>query len=301
MVIRHFFVIRPFSFVIAKLSFVIVYNPPMPETLLTSAKTEFIARATLLGGGIDLVALGSTQRAGGTSLVLEMRDGGLAVLFRYGCAVLFDATVLEGDEFLRQITPRIRQPLVESERETETLRVRIDPQGKETVEGDTVVLYQLSSEKLQLVADVLAKSVALARYETSVAQQFDRIEPFAAKLDAWGRGSREASELLQHLGGALLAEHKVVAGAQVDDTPELLWDHPDQERLWARLRDEFEIRERFTALNRKLALISRTAETALELLQNRRALRVEWYVVGLIVVEISLTLIQWLYLGLRQH
>jgi uncharacterized Rmd1/YagE family protein len=59
------------------------------------------------------------------------------------------------------------------------------------------------------------------------------------------------------------------------------------------LRDEFEIRERFAALHGKLALISRTAETALELMQNRRALRVEWAIVGLIVFEIVLTLVQW--------
>ena len=112
-------------------------------------------------------------------------------------------------------------------------------------------------------------------------------------LDHWGRGARAARELLQNLGGALLAEHRVVAGTRVDDSPELLWDHPELERLWARLRDEFEIRERFAALHSKLNLISRTAETALELLQNRRALRVEWAIVGLIVFEIALTLVQW--------
>ena len=43
-------------------------------------------------------------------------------------------------------------------------------------------------------------------------------------------------------------------------------------------------------LNRKLELISRTAETVLELLQHRHSLRVEWYIVILIVVEILLTL-----------
>ena len=46
-------------------------------------------------------------------------------------------------------------------------------------------------------------------------------------------------------------------------------------------------------LHGKLALITRTAEAALELLQNRRALRVEWAIVGLIVFEIVLTLVQW--------
>ena len=53
--------------------------------------------------------------------------------------------------------------------------------------------------------------------------------------------------------------------------------------------------ERFDALNRKLDLITRTVETVLELLQNRRALRVEWYIVGLIVFEIVLTIGQLVY------
>ena len=39
----------------------------------------------------------------------------------------------------------------------------------------------------------------------------------------------------------VLAEHRVVAGARIDDSTELLWDHPELERLWARLRDHFEI------------------------------------------------------------
>ena len=41
-----------------------------------------------------------------------------------------------------------------------------------------------------------------------------------------------------------------------------------------------------------LAVISRTAETLLELIQNRHSLRVEWYIVALILVEIGLTLFQ---------
>ena len=43
-------------------------------------------------------------------------------------------------------------------------------------------------------------------------------------------------------------------------------------------------------MERKLDLIARTAETALEVLQDHRNLRVEWYIVILIVLEILLTL-----------
>jgi uncharacterized Rmd1/YagE family protein len=272
---------------------------PPTATPPTPAHDAFQARAILLGQGIDITALGATDRTGAAPLVLDLPGGGGAVLFRYGAAVFFHATPATIATTLLRVGPHVRQPFPDQEQETELLDIRIDPAGKETLEGNTLVLADATPEKLQLVADILAKSVSLAHHERSIERQFERIEPFAVNLDHWGRGGRAARELLQHLGTALLAEHRVVAGARVDDAPELLWDHPELERLWARLRDEFEIRERFAALHGKLALISRTAETALELMQNRRALRVEWAIVGLIVFEIVITLVQWWLAGFR--
>jgi len=267
----------------------------------------FRAQAVLAGTGIDLASLGSTDRTGATPLAVELigsltggslaanstAGGGVAFLFRYGAVVFFDAAPAGVTEYLRQITPQIRQPFPQGECETEVLDIRLDPAGRETIEHNTLVLADASLEKLQLVADIMAKSVSLAHHEKGIERQFERIEPFAVNLDHWVRGGRAARELLHNLGGALLAEHRVVAGTRVEDSPELLWDHPELERLWARLRDEFEIRERFAALHGKLSLISRTAETALELMQNRRSLRVEWAIVGLIVFEIVVTLVQW--------
>ena len=98
--------------------------------------------------------------------------------------------------------------------------------------------------------------------------------------------------LLRHIGRALLDELKMVARAEVTDRPELIWDHPDLKQLYLRLEDEFELQERATILDRKLELISRTVETVLELLQKRRSVRVEWYIVMLIVIELALTLYQ---------
>ena len=47
------------------------------------------------------------------------------------------------------------------------------------------------------------------------------------------------------------------------DKPEIIWEHPNLERLYLRLEDEFEIRERHLALERKLNLVSHTAQTVL--------------------------------------
>lgn len=287
-------------------------SPAAPSPPLTGR--AFRAQAVLVGTGLDIGALGAAERTGGAPLMVELVGSaplgggeapatagaiatGVAVLFRYGAAVFFGVSPAGVAEYLRQIAAHVRQPFPTPEHETEALEIRVEPGARETVEGNVLVLADVTPEKLQLVADIMAKSVSLAHHERNIDRQFERIEPFAVNLDHWGRGARAARELLQHLGAALLAEHRVVAGARVDDSPELLWDHPELERVWARLRDEFEIRERFAGLHGKLALISRTAETALELLQNRRALRVEYAIVGLIVFEILLTLLQWWVVG----
>ena len=44
------------------------------------------------------------------------------------------------------------------------------------------------------------------------------------------------------------------------------------------------------AMERKLALISETAGTLIELVHNQRSLRLEWYIIGLIGLELLLSL-----------
>ena len=88
----------------------------------------------------------------------------------------------------------------------------------------------------------------------------------------------------------LLTQTQTVGRVEVTEKPEITWDDVELDRLYERLSVEYELRERDLALTRKLELISRTVQTYLELRQNRLSLRVEWYIVLLILVEILLFL-----------
>ena len=262
----------------------------MMDTLSVFTKKTFKARGLLLGERLDLRALGKAERLADAPLTISVRGGGVAVLFRYGAAVLFAVTPSEQAAFLEQMKILVIQPF--NEPETEEVEIQIESDGREGMHDAAVVLQDCSIERLQIVADILSKSMVLAMYEGKVNRDFDRIEPFALNLEQRSRAGRDARELLSHIGGALLSEHKMVGRVQVDEKPDLIWERPDLERLFLRLEDEYEISERYAALNQKLELISRTAETVLELLQHRRSMRVEWYIVILIVLEILLTLYQ---------
>ena len=80
----------------------------------------------------------------------------------------------------------------------------------------------------------------------------------------------------------------------------MLWDRPDLERLYARLEDEYELRERATALHRKLEVIRDTAQALTDLIDTERGLRLELIIVLLIVFEIAITFVQ-MYLGRAAH
>jgi uncharacterized Rmd1/YagE family protein len=129
-----------------------------------------------------------------------------------------------------------------------------------------------------------------AHYETRLAGDFDRIEPLALRLERDGRIAGGVREHLKRIGALLLIEHRMVGRAEIGDKPDLLWDHPALERLFALLEAEFEVRERLAAIERKLALVARTVRTLVDLLNAEHALRVEWYILALIAVDILLTL-----------
>ncbi len=259
-------------------------------SLSQSGKTDFKARALLVGERLDLRSLSISDRLATDPVAIAAGASGIAVLFRYGAVVLFNVAPLEESDLLRQLLPLVHQPYASPE--TESLEIHIDGSTREGMTGNVLTLADYAIERFQLVADILSKSTVLAMYEARASRSFDLVEPFAVSLQKDAQSASSGGVLLKQIGVALLSEHNLVGRVEVIDKPEIIWEHPNLERLYLRLEDEFEIRERHLALERKLDLVSNTAHTVLEVLQSRRSFRLEWYVVILILVEILLSVVQ---------
>ena len=253
-----------------------------------SDKASILVRAMFVGQRIDLRTFEQTRRLASAPLTVSAGENGVVVLFRYGVIVMAGLQPAEVIAFTSQIAHLIadRFPVPEWE-ELELVR---DVEGSEGIVGGRIHLQDFNLERIQVVADALAKSVVLAHYEVELAKHFDRIEPLAASLSQARRPGPKGKQLLEHLGDTLMIENKMVGRVEVSEKPELLWEHPEYERLYLRLEDEYELAERHDAIERKLALISKAAATLLGILQNRRSLRVEWYIVILIVIDIVISL-----------
>jgi uncharacterized Rmd1/YagE family protein len=100
---------------------------------------------------------------------------------------------------------------------------------------------------------------------------------------------------LRHIGNALLVQHRLSGRVAVTEKPDVVWDRQDLDRLYARLEDEYELKERAEALSRKLAVIADTAEILTDTIDTRRSLRLEVIIVILIAVELAVAAFQVLY------
>ena len=256
----------------------------MPNDIETSAAAPpRWARSVLLG---DRLAIDRSKYSGVVSSApfCFRRGDGYVVIFRYGVVVLINLPAAEESvvlEDLRGDNPHTG-PL-----EEERSGIAFHPEQEEGLNTAGIMqIKELSPAHALVLADVLAKSVALARYEKDIAAVFDTIEPEANALAIKGRIPKDRRTLMRMIGSALLTQHRVSGRIAFAEKPDILWDHPELERFYARLEDEYEIIERGTLLNGKMGVISTAAQTFTDLMDTARSARLEWLIIVLILAEL---------------
>lgn len=253
------------------------------------AEETFEAHALQLAERIDIKGLEREGQLSTNPLALPVGERGMVVLFRFGAAVFIRMSPREQEDFVARIGDRLIEPM--SVRETESVSITVRPGAEDSVSlTGNVVLKNAAPERLLLVAEALAVSVALAYDEIRIAEAFDRIEPVANSLVRGKllRGSR--ARLLRQIGEALHIQQRLAGRIEAADRPDVLWDHPELERLWVKLADDYDLAVRARAIGQKLAAIRETADTMADLLSTRTSHRLEWYIIILILVEVLLGL-----------
>jgi uncharacterized Rmd1/YagE family protein len=261
-----------------------------PEFISAEIGTRVTAHALHLGDRINTMGF-EGEALSAVPLAIRVGKAGIAVLFRFGVAVLIGLSPEDEAGFLERLKPRVGGKHERFEEETAVVALAGGTEDQVQA-GGPIQLRDMLLERLLVIADVLAKSVALADDERQVAKVFEIIEPFARELADHGRTRRDRKSVLQLIGNALLVQHRVSGRVAVGEKPDALWDRPDLERLYARLEDEYELKERVDTLNRKLGVVADTADTLADIIDTRRSLRLELIVVVLIAFEIVVTFYQ---------
>jgi uncharacterized Rmd1/YagE family protein len=263
----------------------------MSEPAPVTPPTRVTARALLVGDRIEAAGLERPDMLSASPLAFRSGASGLVALFRFGVAVLVGLSPVEEDDLLLKLKSRISG--ARDKVDDETAIIEISPDWEDRVPpGGPIQMRDLSPQRFLVIADALAKTVALGRDEREVNRVFDLIEPFAGELARSGHTVFKRRAMLRLIGQTLLVQHRVSGRIAVEEKPDVLWDRPDLERLYARIEDEYELKERAGALKRKLDVIVETARALTDIIDADRATRLEAVIILLIVAEVVISLVQ---------
>jgi uncharacterized Rmd1/YagE family protein len=251
--------------------------------------SPFVVRALQLAERIELRGLERSDQFSSTPLAFRVGAGSV-VLFRFGAAVFFGLNPLEEEAIVRDLDGRLVERL--AERESETINIVINAAGEDqSLPSGSIELKNTAPERLLVIAEALAVSVALAYDERRIASAFDRVVPIASSLKRRKLLAGTQADLIEQIGEALLIQQRLAGRVELADRPDVLWDHPELERFWGKLADEFDLVPRARAVGQKLVVIRDTADTMADLLSTRTSHRLEWYIIGLICLELVLGII----------
>jgi len=223
-------------------------------------------------------------------LVLELLEDQYAALTRFGTVSFWNVKEALIREFLKEISPYVETGSV-LHRHVDTLKVFV---GAETEKATFEELFidKLDAEKIKIVSYVSAQSVALDRYEEEINVQLHELGRVVANMKTSGRTKFDQSDILKQVGNVLSVKQRTVSQLSLFDKPDETWEREELERLYDRLRSEYELRDRFDVLNEKIDFLSENNTILLNYLASQRSNFLELIVIILIVIEIALFVVE---------
>lgn len=222
------------------------------------------------------------------ALIFGRPQGQMMFVFSYGVVVLYDFDRKHAAKVINQIAKYGEEPV--ASRKIEEYAVVVDPEKKISVEFDNVILDEVDGDMLYVIAEVLAQSVAIEYVEEKVNEIVKRFGHVTAGLEKGGRIRARTGEVLKTIGAGRGISQYVIAQLSLLDKPDSTWEDKDVEAAFVAMRKMFELEDRFRALEFRLNFIQDTSELVLDVLQTRKANKMEWAIIYLFVIDIVLVL-----------
>ena len=129
-------------------------------------------------------------------------------------------------------------------------------------------------------------------YERIVEEMFERIDRLVERLEQRGTVPFRTRPMHRFIGAAIGTRNEVLSVLHLLDKPDEAWEDPGMNRIYDELRAEFDLSDRYQALELKLRSVQEGLELLLDVARDRRLVLLEAAIVLLIVIELALTILR---------
>jgi uncharacterized Rmd1/YagE family protein len=176
----------------------------------------------------------------------------------------------------------------------EKYALRVEEGASLAITNDGAVMPRYESAFIDIVAFVVAKSVALERIEEQADTVLDEMEGFIALLDR-GKFSISDKKLAGLASKILNFKYRSIAFIMVLEKPDITWDNAEADRLYLTMATLFELSQRYQEIKHKSETLMDLTGVFTDLSHARRSARLEWIIIVLIFIEIVIYIVQILH------
>ena len=150
----------------------------------------------------------------------------------------------------------------------------------------TLHVDRFTAGRAAIVALTMAQSAAMEYYERIVEALFDRTNVLVKRPRHHGTVPYRTRPLHRFIGEAITTRTEVLSILHLLDKPDATWEDPAMDRIYEDLREEFDLVDRYAALEAKLKSIQEALELVLDVARDRRLVTLEIVVAVLILIEL---------------
>ncbi len=219
----------------------------------------------------------------------KLEAGGDLFVYAFGAVVFHDASAAEREAELARL--HRAQPGLTTETVREDFVVREEPGARIGIAEGALVIDRLTPARIGVVALVIAQSAAMEYYERIVEGLFARTRALVDRLQSRGNVPLRTRHLHRFIGEAIGTRTEVLSVLHLLDKPEATWEDPGMDLIYGDFREEFDLTDRYEALEQKLRSVQEALELILGVARDRRLLLLELAVVLLILFEVVVGLV----------
>jgi uncharacterized Rmd1/YagE family protein len=226
------------------------------------------------------------SRLGPHSLFVSVPPEGGMYIYPFGAVVMHDVPPERRDverERLRALLPKLTTQVIR-----EDYSVSEDPAVSTGINNGVLQVDRFSPARASIVALTVAQSAAMEYYERIVDNLFVGVTTQVERLQGKGTVALRLRPLHRFIGEAIATRNEVLQVLHLLDKPDETWDDPAMDRIYEDLRAEFDLVDRYAALESKLRSIQEALELVLDVARDRRLVLLEVIVALLILLELLL-------------
>ena len=239
-----------------------------------------------------LAAQFSLPHKGGAVMAMPFA-GGTVSFFPFGVVVFQDVPASSHAELLALVEPHLEDGGPGTVVAEESFEVQEDPRASVSISEGHLMIDALNADRAGVIALTLAQSVAMEYYEAIIEKMAEETGNLIERLRKHGSAPHRLRKLHRFIGEAVSTRNEVLSVLHLLDKPDATWEDAAMNRIYNDLRAEFDLGDRFSALETRLRSMQEALELILDVVRDRRLVLLEAIIIALIFIEIVMNAPSW--------